>query len=254
MTSASDYEAMDFSPYQIHSRREIITLLRTLKERGQLVSLLINGGAETVITSILDIDDTDDTVIVDCAPSNLLNERIINSDNISFESFLDHIRILFFASSIEACSFEDRPALRFALPASMIRLQRREYYRVATSVANQVRCVITIPNDHGTENATVSTYLQNISAGGVALVDESKTLDNTIGLIYKNCRIDLPGGTPISTQLQVKNSQELTFTNGRAIRRLGCAFIDLPTPLLAAVQRYITRLEREQNARTTGMI
>lgn len=253
MALDSDFGVMDFSPYQIYSRREIIALLRSLQERNQLVSLLINGGAEAVVTSILDVDEVQNTLIVDSAPSNLLNERITMSDNISFETFLDSIRILFFANHMERCIYDNLPALRMTLPAYLIRLQRREFYRVATPVANPVRCVVPVADQDNPHASPVSTYLQNISAGGVALVDEKKLLDNTIGRIFRNCRIDLPGGTPVTTALQVKNSHELTFANGRSIRRVGCQFIDLPSAMLAAVQRYITKLEREQNAKSTGM-
>jgi c-di-GMP-binding flagellar brake protein YcgR len=246
-------EVADFSPYQVHSRREIISLLRALEDRNQLVSLLINSGSEAVVTSILNVDDTNNMVVVDCAPSNALNERILASDNISFETVLDHIRILFFATRIESCTYEKLPALRFALPASLIRLQRRDFYRVATPVTSPVRCTIQTFDEVNQAPMTVATALQNISAGGIAIVDEKRILNNTIGHIYKNCRLDLPGGTPVIANLQVRNSQELTFSNGKSIRRLGCMFVDLPNAMMAAVQRYITKLEREQNARMTGM-
>src|SRR6185312_2999488 len=222
MALDSDFGVVDFSPYQIHSRREIIALLHALQERNQLVSLLINGGAEAVVTSILHVDEEQNKVIVDSAPSNLLNERITQSDNISFETFLDSIRILFFATRIERCIYDHLPALRLALPPYMIRLQRREFYRVATPVANPVRCLVPVATQENPQAAPVSTYLQNISAGGVALVDEKKALDNTIGKVFKNCRIDLPGGNAVTTSLQVQNTHELTFANGRSIRRLGC--------------------------------
>lgn len=248
-----DSDAMDFSPYQVHSRREIIALLRALQARNQLVSVLINGGSETVVTSILDIDEANNLVIIDCAPSNLLNERLVASDNISFETVLEHIRILFFANQISRCIYDRLPALRFSLPTSMIRLQRREFYRVATPVAYPIRCILHMPDASGQGMMTVTTSLQNISAGGVAIIDEKKILDNTIGRVYPDCRIDLPGGTPVKANLQVRNSQEQTFTNGRSIRRLGMMFVDLPNSMLTAVQRYITKLEREQNARATGM-
>jgi hypothetical protein len=84
-------------------------------------------------------------------------------------------------------------------------------------------------------------------------VDEAKVLDNTVGRIYKNCRIALPGGTMIVANLEVRNSQDTTLVNGKTIRRMGCLFVDLPKPMMAAVQRYITKLEREQNAKSTGM-
>jgi c-di-GMP-binding flagellar brake protein YcgR len=253
MTVNNAFEVADFSPYQVHSRREIIALLRSLEERKQLVSLLLDSGAETVVTSILQVNETDNMVVIDCAPNTLLNQLIAASDNISFESVLDNIRILFFVSRIEPCSYDGKPALRFALPASMIRLQRRDFYRVATSVTNPVRCTIPTIDQNSEQPVTVTSSLQNISAGGVAIVDEKKILNPTIGHVYKNCRLDLPGGTPVVVTLQVKNSQEMTFSNGKSIRRLGCMFIDLPKPMLAAVQRYITKLEREQNARATGL-
>jgi c-di-GMP-binding flagellar brake protein YcgR len=246
-------EVADFSPYQIHSRREIISLLRSLQDKNQLVSLLINGGKEAVVTSILHVDDVDNTVIIDGAPTNLLNERIVESDNISFETVLDHIRILFFTEQIKRCTYDNLPALQFTLPDTMVRLQRRDFYRVSTPVINPIRCAVQMTDEDHKPTTTVPVTLQNISAGGIAIVDEKKLLDNTIGKVYKNCRIDLPGGSPVMADLEIRNSQELTFASGKSIRRLGCMFVNLPRPMLAAVQRYITKLEREQNARATGM-
>ena len=64
--------------------------------------------------------------------------------------------------------------------------------------------------------------------------------------------LDLPGGSLVVTTLQIRNSQEITLPNGKIIRRLGCLFVDMPKSMMGAVQRYITRLEREQNAKSTG--
>jgi len=248
----NDFGTSDLDPYRVFSRREIISLLRSIKDRNQLVSLMISSGSEAVVTSILHVDDAKNLLVVDSAPSNLLNERIVASKKISFETMLDQIRILFSADHIERCTFENLPALCIAIPESVIRLQRREFYRVATPVANPVRCIIPMPDEDGNVTA-VTTTLYNISAGGVAIVDEKKILDNTHGKVYKDCRIDLPGGTPITVTLQIRNSHDLTLTSGKSIRRLGCMFVNLPQALLAAVQRYITKLERERNARMTGM-
>ena len=253
MTFQTDFGIEDLGPYQVHSRREIITLLRNIGERNQLVRMVIKGGTESVVTSILEVDEASNAVIIDCAPSNLQNERILDSDNLAFETLLEHIRILFFATQIESCVYENLPAFSFALPASLIRLQRREFYRVLTPVTNPVRCTIQVPNEVGDGSITAVVTLQNISGGGVGIVDEKKLLDNTIGRTYKDCRIDIPGGAPIVATLQIRNSYDLTLTNGKAIRRLGCLFVDLPKHMTAAVQRYITKLEREQNAKATGM-
>lgn len=245
----------DVSPYQVHSRREIIGLLRAMQERNQLVSMQADGGADAVVTSILEVDEDGGMVVIDKAPSNLVNQRLLASDNVSFEAVLDNIRILFFADRVGECLYENIPALYIAIPASMVRLQRREHYRVPTPVASPLRCTIHIPpdDDTGTAGTTVVVTLKDISGGGIGIVDEKKLLDNTIGRIYKDCRIDLPGGAAVVTTLQIRNSHDLTLASGKSIRKLGCMFVDPPKPMLSAVQRYITKLERERNAKATGM-
>lgn len=244
----------DVSPYQVHSRREIIGLLRAMQERNQLVTMQTNGGAEAVVTSVLEVDEEGGLVVIDRAPSNLVNQRIIDSDNISFETVLDNIRILFFATKVRECLYDNLPALYITIPESLVRLQRREHYRVPTPVATPLRCAIHIPpDDDGVAGTTVVVTLKDISGGGIGVIDEKKLLDNTIGRIYKNCRLDLPGGNIVTCTLQIRNSHDLTLASGKTIRKLGCMFIDLPKSMLAAVQRYITKLERERNAKATGM-
>ena len=245
-------KTQELSPYQIHSRREIITLLRSLQEQRQMLTMLINGSPEAVVTSILEIDEESNFLLIDSAPNPAMNRRIAESDNISFETVLDHIRILFFAAEIQECMYEDRAALQMAIPASLIRLQRREFYRVQTSISNPVRCTIPVQHELGIE--TVTLTLQNVSGGGIALIDDQKSLDNTTGQIYKDCRIHLPGNTVVVTALQVRNSQDITLPTGKIVRRIGCLFIELPPAMLAAIQRYITKLEREQNAKAGAMI
>src|SRR6185437_8553474 len=147
------------------------------------------------------------------------------SDSLSFETMLEHIRILFFTTEIEACDYENLPAFQFTIPTTMVRLQRREFYRVLTPVTNPVRCTITIPHEVEETSTTIVVALQNVSGGGIAILDEKKLLDPTIGRIYKDCRIDLPGGSLVVTTLQVRNSQEITLPNGKAIRRIGCLFV-----------------------------
>ena len=93
----------------------------------------------------------------------------------------------------------------------------------------------------------------DISCGGVALLDDRRLLDMTAGKVYDDCEVDLPTIGVIETQLEIRNSQELTLLNGKTTRRVGCAFKNLSNRTLTTVQRYIMKLERERNARLTGI-
>ncbi len=242
---------LDLNPFKVYSRREICLLLRSLSEHKQLIRVLMEGSGEATVTSILAVDEDTDSLIIDIAADQDVNAHLVASDNVSFETALDRIRIVFFATEVEAIAYDDGPALRVAIPTSVIRLQRREFYRVPTPVSVPVHCTIQLGAEPGQQN--ISLPLQNVSGGGIAIIDEKRLLDNSVGKVYANCQIHLPGSTVIVTTLQIRNSQDLKLDSGRVLRRIGCLFVGLPKPMLAVVQRYITKLEREQNAKTTGI-
>jgi c-di-GMP-binding flagellar brake protein YcgR len=237
--------------YEVTSRREIIALLRGIAKSKQLIRMLIHGEADVCVTSILDVDQDTGVVILDCSIDQQQNKRALGANRLNFETTLDKIRILFESEQLSEIKFEGQPALAMPVPESMVRLQRREYYRMATPVSNPVRVAITLPPELG--GTTCLLALADISCGGVSILDNKLELDNTIGKNYTNCRIDLPDIGPVPMTLQVRNSLDITLLNNKPNRRIGCAFVNLSRGALAQVQRYITRLERERNARMAGL-
>lgn len=253
MITETDLGSDDLEPYRIDSRQEIIVLLRSLAARRQLLHMNFGAPAQSLVTAILAVHESDGSLIVGGSSVSLGNLRIVEGGPIAFETVHDHVRVMFSVDRAEICEYQNHPALRMALPVSLIRLQRRENFRVPMPVATPVRCTIRIAHGSGRDADSVSLALQNVSGGGIAIIDESMTLDDTIGRIYTDCQIDLPGAIRIVTKLQIRNSRNLKLTNGKTVRRLGCLFLDLPGPMLAAVQRYILKLEGEQNARLRGL-
>jgi c-di-GMP-binding flagellar brake protein YcgR len=233
----------DVGPYMIHSRREIVALLRRLTDKRELVRMIFSDGEEAIATAVLEVGE--DSVIIDSAPDPEQLARVLASSSISFDTALERIRIAFFATRIEPCLHDNLPALRIPLPQTMVRLQRREYYRVLTP-----RCSIQMEQEGGPP--PVSFTVQNVSAGGIALIDDEQVLDSTKGTEYTNCELLLPGAQSVITTLCVMNCCDMTLFNGRLARRIGCAFVNPNAAMLALVQRYVSKLERDQNARMHG--
>ncbi|MBR7798938.1 flagellar brake protein [Undibacterium fentianense] len=240
------------SPYQVESRREIIALLRGFKEKNQLISMLINNGSEAFITSVLEVDDTNNVVTLDSAPGAEANQRIVEASQVFFDGLLDKISIQFSSSKLQRTIFENRPALQMPMPSTLIRLQRRENYRINTPLSTPIKCLIPIEVEEVQRIYKFS--LVDISCGGIALLDEQRMLDITTGTRYTDCQIDLPQIGLIELNIEIRNSQDLTLLNGRTTRRVGCAFLNLSSRTLATVQRYIMKLERERNAKMTGIV
>jgi c-di-GMP-binding flagellar brake protein YcgR len=245
-----DAELENWHDFEVESRKEILSLLRGIGEKNQLIRMLIKGESDVCVTSILDVDEAHDTVYLDCSIDTEQNKRILASRRLSFETTLDKVRILFATEHIESTSYEGNPAFKIAVPATLIRLQRREYYRIATPVTNPVRVVIPLPEDLG---GPTTFPLADISCGGIAILDNKLILGDAIGKNYLDCRIDLPEIGQVATALQIRNSLDLTLLNNKSNRRLGCEFVNISRGNLASVQRYITKLERERNARIAGL-
>ena len=251
MQAITEAEIEKWHDYEVASRREIVALLRQIAEKNQLVRLLIKGESDVCVTSLLHIDPDGGTVIFDRSINREQNDRIVAASKVMCETSLDKIRILFQLQGLGAVDWEGSGALRAAIPTTLIRLQRREYYRMPTPVTNPVRVTIPLPAELG--GGTAVFPLADISCGGVAILDSKLQLSTTMGDNYPNCRIELPEIGPVTTTLQVRNSQDVELLNHKTSRRIGCEFIDISRGSMAGVQRYITKLERERNARLSGL-
>lgn len=241
----------NLSPYQVDSRKEIIKLLRDLQDSKQLINMITNDGTEVIVTAILKIDEDSNIIILDCASTEAANQRLIEAPRVYFEASLNRISIQFSALSISRINYDDGMAVSCPIPTSLIRLQRREYYRINTPVSSPIVCLFKLSQAVG--GGTVKLPLVDISCGGIAVLDEKKLLATETGTMYDQCQIDLPGVGLIGVILQVRNAQNLVLMNHKTSRRIGFQFADMPKSVMAQIQRMITKIERERNSRHTGM-
>ncbi|NHZ84051.1 flagellar brake protein [Massilia sp. CCM 8695] len=251
MQSTNDSDIESWHDFEVASRKEIIALLRGIGEKRQLVRMVIRRGTEVCVSAILEVDPDNNTLTLDGSADPEQHRRFANVGRMAFETSLDKIRILFSSEEVQATTFEDTPAFTIPIPETLIRLQRREFYRMATPVSNPVSVVIRLAQDAG--GGTHVFPLADISCGGIAILDNKLVLGTTIGQSYTGCRIDLPDVGAVQTTLMIRNSVDLTMLNDKTNRRLGCAFVDISRGGLASVQKYITKLERERNARLAGL-
>ena len=252
MSSLYELELQNWHDYEVTSRREIVSLLKSIGDKNQLIRMLVHGEADVCVTSLLEIDPDADTVILDCAVTPAQNARALASTQLAFETTLDKIRILFAADKLSQVSYKGAPALSMPIPDSLIRLQRREYYRMPTPVSNPVRALVPLPIELG--GGVHAFPLADISCGGIAILDNKLQLGETaIGARFDDVKIELPEIGTVTTNLQIRNLMNISLLNNKTNRRLGCEFVDISRGNLAAVQKYITRLERERNARLAGL-
>jgi c-di-GMP-binding flagellar brake protein YcgR len=239
--SAADHDEF-LARYTLHSRAEILFQLRAIQKRKLLVNLDLHDSRQIVVTSVLAVSEAKNVLILDSAPGDALNQDLMSGKGAEFVAQMDGVSISFATGPVTLCEYEKLPALRIALPKSLVRLQRREHFRVQMPIANPVKCIV--PSQSPNEPDPISTHIVDIGCGGVAIADTSGRLGPETGRVLVNCKLLLPDADAIFTSLEVRNSAQIRLHNGAFQTRLGCQFIDLPNDMAARLQRFVMDIER----------
>lgn len=231
----------DVDNFRIYSAPEVIGLMREMIMRRALLTVHFNEGRESIVTILLSVNPEFEEVVFDRGADGSSNDHLLHASKLTFVTSLDHIKIQFQCPRAYDTTFDGKPAFRMRIPSSVLRLQRRNTYRVKLPQAHPVLC--RIPRAGAAE--PVKLRVLDLSVEGVALVAEHGQIELHEGDKVKGCRIDLPDH-PLQVDLEVRNALEILDPSGHRWR-YGCRFVNLPGAMAALVQRVILSIERAQH-------
>lgn len=238
--------------YLLRHPRDIRQVLQALLDRRALISAHLTARGQVFPTSLIELAADEEIVLFDGSVNETVNRGIEEADQIVFVSQLDRVHVQFPLAGCERLLLDGQTAFRASLPDRVLRLQRREFYRLQVPVSHPVRCQI--PFATGEEEPQwVDMRVLDISGGGLAVEVPPERPEFRPYREYTDCRLLLPDGEPLPVRLMVKNLFRQSRPNGREIWRAGCQFTDLPRGGDALIQRYIFRMERQRSARERGI-
>lgn len=243
----------DFEKYLLYGSREIRQILQGLIDHHALITAQTVPGHQSFLTTVVALPDDGASIIIDAGPDEHINQRVGNAERLVCMSQLDKIRIQFDLPAPALTRYENRPAFRAPVPAQLLRLQRREFYRLQTPVTHTVTCRIPLPQPDG-RTLELETRVIDISGGGIAVVVPPDNVPFGADMEFENCKLTLPELGTIPVRLKVRNLFRLTNRNGVEMLRAGCEFVDLPRSADNAIQRYIFKVERDRSARERGRL
>ncbi len=241
-------EANDYRDYLLYNPTEIQFVLRGLIRSGDLITAYFDEGNDFLLTALLEVDE--DGLTLDYGASEEMNRKALGAPRLTLIGTHDKVKIQFSLPGVEETTFKDKPAFRGPLPEKLLRLQRREYYRLTAPIARPLKCLLTVEQE-GRE-AKIETQVVDISGGGVAVMTAPTGIDLSVDQQFDCCQIDLPDVGTVVAGLRVRSVFEVTLRNGTQVKRCGCQFVDLPRSMVSLVERYIMKMERERKARGVG--
>lgn len=247
---AAALEPGEYNQYMLRTRAEILVVLRGLYEHVSQITIFFNEGKDMLLTTLAAV--ADDHLVLDYGPSSDTNRKALEAEKHFCVTTLEKVRVQFILRGLKKVELDGRPAFRASLPDEVLRLQRREFYRLTTPIARPLKCVIPIPLPDG-DTYSHEAHILDISGGGMGISAPPEEIPFGTDMVLPNCRIDLPEVGFVTATIKVRSLFEVTLRSGARVRRAGCEFVKLPGPMMTLIQRYIIKVERERKARESGL-
>lgn len=244
-SNAAPMDLDDAARYVLHDPREIARVLQSLADAGALISAHVMPGGLPCPTALLDVD-ADGNVLIDGNQLESVNQRIASAHHLACVSQLDRIRIQFRLQGLVRVDNDGRAAFSAPAPESLLKLQRRELYRLQLVPGPTV--LLEVPPVEA-EAKPLQLRVLDLSGGGLALSvrDDDETRFRPRSML-SGCRLRLPDSEPVAVQLEITHVSRREPVAGASLRA-GCRFVGLSPQAEKQVLQYIFRVERQRNAR-----
>lgn len=256
MSDSTDDQAEELQPlpsdnleqYMLRGRRQIRQVLEQLIDGHALVTTHLQPGSQAFLTALITLSDDEEWLFLDASPDARIRQRTLQSEQLLCVTQLNKIRIQFKLHDMTETLIDKRPALAARVPDEILRLQRREYFRLSVPLAHNLTCRLPDSGWGVGEEARV----MDISAGGLCLNLPGGSTELVIGSIVPSCRLKLPDTEVFTLDLEIRNISRQRSRSGVESLRVGCRYSALSKVAETQIQRYIFHTERELSARERG--
>lgn len=229
--------------FLIKSLKEIQLTLHAVAQKKSSTLVYFDEGQQFIKSVLLAV--TASGIWIDVGPSDEINNNLLRSDHLTVVTMHQGAKVQFDCLQGLMASYADHPAFYFSLPDEILRLQRRDYFRLATSIEAPLSCIISPLT--ASNKVPHEIVIMDISVGGIALSYKEHNVRLEAGATYQNCRIELPDIGTLIVAIKIKNLYEITSLGGIVHQHAGCEFIQLDANMSMLLQRYVGSMQSKSS-------
>lgn len=219
------------------SRIEICRILHELAREG--CTIFSEFGEEKLfVTRILLVNEQPGYLVIEYGADKSINSSLFEQPSLRFRANYLGAHLVFKVSGPLDTLLDGKPAIRLALPRSLILSDRRHHPRVVIPPHSSLRC--TAKNADG---KFFEAEIVDISMNGMGsmVYDDSVTLQ--VGTVLKECLITFPNGKSIPVDLVVRHIKTISRSDGTLYKNTGLRFIQRPEEIQALINLFIHDLD-----------
>jgi c-di-GMP-binding flagellar brake protein YcgR len=247
ITPGPIHSELDIAPFLLKTPMEIAYVLRQLEQTSTNIAVYFNAGHDMMLTRVLAVDVKAKQFYFDVGGHEPSNRQLLATDKVLFVSNLDGVKIQFSIGTPSRAQYEGKPAFLSALPPDLVKLQRREFYRLTTPITTPYTISLQPPKQN-----SLTFDIHDISLGGLGiwLKSEEQLGWFELGSRIHKATLDLGAAGRFQADLEVRNTYPLTLKQDIVRYMLGVKFVDLSRGSESMLQKLIVQLEREKKALT----
>jgi c-di-GMP-binding flagellar brake protein YcgR len=240
-----DTHSPEEEQFLVHSLKEIIQILTDLLQRKTMIKASFNHGDDQCLTTLIDVDEKNKEVYLDLGLDESFNSKIHLSQHVIFVRD-DGVKIKWVSDQVSVVSMTNGKAIKIALPVKLVRMQRRDFFRVPTPILNPVPCQIPIPDAVSSDTGNMlELTLVDVSLGGVGVIANDPLHPAVVeGASFDGCKINFPDVGMANLTLQVKNVIPVPIKSGSIKYRIGMQYIEPSRGNEGLIHKYTFDLER----------
>jgi flagellar brake protein len=240
---------MEYKPaFLIDSQENIISKLYTLFKNKCLFTVYFGDNDDSFITTIHDINRKDNVFIFHYGPKEESIEQLLNSSKITFKTELLGVEVVFDTMRLARIKNQGVFAFAVPVPASMLWMERREFYRMKSPVSKSSYCQVTLKDQE-----SINLKLYDISLGGFSMLTDSKKVSDlsknpdlmALYTSFEQCKLILADTGEYTISFEVRNKHIINPGNLNRMEKIGCKFTRIMPACENAIQHYMQQIERE---------
>lgn len=225
--------------FSLSAEPTVRKLLNTIEGDEHELYVYLQADHTHFVTEILSIDWKAGLMWLGTPYEKSLSAQCNASTAYVMVSFPDGVKVQFAGIGILQSEYQGADALRIAIPKSIVRLQRRNYFRVVADEELNSQVKLEIPA------VQAQASLIDISLAGIGFTIQTVASQHERGEIMKDVRLTLPDGEgSMLVELEVRNIK--TMNDNPELVQLGCEMKMLDRGAERRLQRFLLATERRQ--------
>lgn len=224
------------------SHIEITRILRQLASDRAVLSAEVGDPGQLFLTRLLHVDPGGEFFVVAYSEERGANTALLKQAYVVFRVSDTRGHIEFAAAAPSETVFDGDPAVRFAVPQTLVRSHRREHPRFNVPSDASLRC---IADSSGV--APFEARIVDVSRGGIGDMIYDPGVILAPGTVLRECKIIISGSETMVADLEVRYTVSILQPDGSPARRSGVKFLGEPKGIDALLNRFVIEFDEDRH-------